>query len=337
MVDLVIYTTDKMAARRSAKKVKTLFKRKDLKGGVSERGRPATVKYNILAAPGFHGVSGYQNTGLAGNFQQQLHTPIERVVNVDPSTSSFGMQNRNPRPEPGRTTEPYNIPGSDYTQPGVNLGMNTMTPTSTDFQSSVVVSSLGLSRDVQAGLTERTPTYLGQAVADGFGQEDPVAQRLFYDHLDDADATPGDYTDVVNTRPVQVTPETGVRHGMFDGSGTQNPTYNINVQYPETQQESYNLRRIQQRTPALMNHSNATPATHPAHAQGIGPGHPNVSAGTFNSIGVITQQQSNPYPYLDLGMPPQPMEYLPGATGMLTDKAAFVSRSVPGTQIQFEL
>jgi hypothetical protein len=165
-------------------------------------------------------------------------------------------------------------------------------------------------------------------------QEDPLVSRLF---RDDLEPVIGEYITPVDSRHRAVAPEAGVRQNDMSGYGTVNPTYNIQIQGVDTNQADYSLNRLQQSTPSLMNGSHATPATHASHAQGIGPGTPNISSSSFNLQGTVTQSQPNPYPYLDLGMPPQPMEYLPGATGTLTNKAAFAMRSVPGTPINFEL
>lgn len=318
-----------------APRQKSLLRSRNLSRGVGERNQPPIVKYNILTSPG---VSGYQTTGQPGNFNFQLHRPIEVVQNVDSSTSGFDWQNRQYDPQQGRTTEEYNLPGIDYTTPSPNVGANIVTPTVVSTQSSLVLSSRGVTQDLQAGLVVPRESFMNDLIEQGAFQFDPTVQALITDDLEPVDAVHGDFYTPVGSRHSSVPPSPGIRQNMLDGSGTINPTYNIQIQGVDTQQGNYSINRIQQHTPALVNTSNATPATHPSHAEGIGPGHPGgINPGTFNLMGVITQNQSNPYPYLDLGMPPQPMELIPGATGMLTDKAASQMRDIPGVQVQFEL
>lgn len=290
--------------------------------------------YNIMTP----GVSGHQTTGVTGNFGFQIHRPIEVISNVDPSTSGFGLQNHIPQVSTGRFTMAQNVPNTEYISPLPNVNSNIVTPTVTLDQSATLLqSSLGLSRDLQAGLEPRTGSYLNEILYQGGYQEDPLVSRLFRDDLEPTIGVPGEFITPVDSRHTPVGPTAGLRQNDMSGYGTINPTYNIQIQGVDTEQADYALHRLQQHTPSLMNRSNATPATHGSHAQGIGPGTPNVSAASFNLQGTVSQMQPNPYPYLDLGMPPQPMELLPGATGQLTNKAAAAMRSVPGAPIQFEL
>lgn len=302
-----------------------------MRGSLLKSRAVPSASYNIMTA----GVSGYQTTGHAGNFQFQMHRPIQGLSNIDPSTSAFGLQNHVPRTSTDRFTMDYNVDGTIYTIPMPNVNSNILPPTVTvEQEAALLQSSLGLSRDLQAGLVPHSGSYLNEVLYQGGYQEDPLVSRMF---KDDLEPVIGDFITPVGSRHTAVAPQSGIRQNDMSGNGTINPTYNIRIRGVDTDQSDYALSRLQQQTPAMMNGSHATPATHGAHAQGIGPGTPNVSASTFNLQGTISTTQPNPYPYLDLGMPPQPMEYIPGATGQLQVVAASAMRSVPGVPIQFEL
>lgn len=281
--------------------------------------------YNAFENP--HGVSGFENTGVAGNYSFQFQTPIQAQASVDPSTSGYGFQNRaNMTPLEGRTTMDYNPPGGNIATPEPNVGMNLVTPP-TEGEAPPVISSRGKTLDQVAGLVAERSSLMSEHITEGYGHRDPAVQAL----MNDADdATPTEFVEpLLGGGHVPIPPPLTVGNQQLE-QPTQNATHAIQPIGPDNGQEAYHQEREQRTRPAIVNNGHTNPANHVSHGMGMSAGHSHIS------LNNMTQQDAQ-YPYLALGVPPDPINNYFSATEEPRDVTVLGMRGTGGPQIQFEL
>lgn len=305
--------------------------------------------YAVIMAPS-HGVSGYETTGTVSSFTVQNHlapSSFADTTNIDPPASSFSLQPHTQARSVARTTNSFMTPPAtsiaNSDQPTYVFNDNYMTPTVEEMmEEGMSTQGLTINRVMQSSAEPQQETFLRRRLFEGYLQNDPLIANMVRDedhspmisntahHIPNTEYRNGTTTSVVYSTPRSNQHVTG-------GNGTENQSYNIitnnNTISPSGSENLPNINS--EHTPAIQNTSHANTGTHPQESG-------NVAMTTGSSGGSNTPQVAativpiNPYPYLSLGIPPEPQVQIQEGTGHLQDVTQLGLRyQSDRTQIQF--